>query len=433
LDFANDWLHANASFRMGRINPEGRIDADQYTATGRLDNHFSVGPAILWAPILIIAHTGVLLYDHFGGTTAADGFSRPYLVAMALGTAVYGFLAVLISFSLARRFVPENWAFLAALGIWFGSPLPVYMYFNPSWSHAQAAFAVALFLWYWIRTRGPRAWWQWAVLGLIGGLMLNVYYVSGILLLLPLMESIGAYWSGWRKRTGKIQPARQVFAGNILFAAALLAAFLPTLITKHIIYGSYLNFGYERHWRWNSPALLKVCFSADHGLFSWNSILIPAAAGLAFLRKYDRTLSLYFVVVLGAFLYIIGCYSDWDGISSFGNRFFVPLASVFILGLAAFFDWFARVWQQRPIAAYAATAATAVLILWNLGLVFQWGMHWIPERGPVSWRMAAHNNVAAVPEEAASTLKAYFTGRSALMNRIEQRDIQQLKQSQGTK
>jgi len=47
LDFANDWLHSNASFRMGRIDAEGHINADQYTATGRLDNHFSVGPAIL--------------------------------------------------------------------------------------------------------------------------------------------------------------------------------------------------------------------------------------------------------------------------------------------------------------------------------------------------------------------------------------------------
>ena len=261
LDFANDWLHSNASFRMGRVDAEGQINADQYTATGRLDNHFSVGPAILWSPFLVLAHAGVLLYDHFGGSVAADGFSRPYLVAMALGTAVYGFLAILISFALARRFVPENWAFLAALGIWFGSPLPVYMYFNPSWSHAQAAFAVALFLWYWIRTRASRAWWQWAILGVISGLMMNVYYVSGILLLLPLMESLGAYWTSWREGTGKIQPVRQVFAGNILFAAALVTAFLPTLITKRIIYGTYFDTGYHYHWSLNSPSFLKVCFS----------------------------------------------------------------------------------------------------------------------------------------------------------------------------
>lgn len=432
LDFSNDWLHSNASFRMGRIDAEGHIDADQYTATGRLDNHFSVGPAILWSPFLILAHAGVLLYDHFGGKIAADGFSRPYLVGMALGTAVYGFLAILISFVLARRFVPENWAFLAALGIWFGSPLPVYMYFNPSWSHAQAAFAVALFLWYWIRTRGSRAWWQWAILGAVGGLMLNVYYMSGILLLLPLMESLSAYWSSRGKGIGKIQPARPVFAGNILFAAAMLTVFLPTLITKQIIYGSYLISGYGHHWAWNSPAFLKVCFSADHGLFSWNPILILAAAGLALLCKYDRILSLELIVALAAFLYIIGCYSDWDGISSFGNRFFVPLASLFVLGLAAFFDWFVRVWRERRAATYAATATTAVLLLWNLGLIFQWGLHWIPERGPISWRAAAYNQLAAVPEEAASNLKTYLTSRSALMDRIEQHDVQQLK-SQGAK
>jgi hypothetical protein len=68
----------------------------------------------LWSPFLILAHAGVLLYDHFGGEIAADGFSKPYLVAMAFGTAFYGFLAVLISFNLARRFVPEHSAFLAA-------------------------------------------------------------------------------------------------------------------------------------------------------------------------------------------------------------------------------------------------------------------------------------------------------------------------------
>jgi hypothetical protein len=68
-----------------------------------------------------------------------------------------------------------------------------------------------------------------------------------------------------------------------------------------------------------------------------------------------------------------------------------------------------------------------VLLLWNFGLIFQWGMHWIPERGPISWRVAAYNQVAAVPEEAASDLKTYLISRGALMDRIEQRDVQQLK------
>src|SRR5208282_1343233 len=130
----------------------------------------------------------------------ADGFSKPYRVAMALGTALYGFLALVISFVLARRYVAERWAFLATLGIWFGSALPVYMYFNPSWSHAHSAFMVALFVWYWTTTRPARTASQWAILGAIGGLMLDVYYVSGVLLLLPLLESLAGY--------------RKVFAGS---------------------------------------------------------------------------------------------------------------------------------------------------------------------------------------------------------------------------
>jgi hypothetical protein len=61
-----------------------------------------------------------------------------------LGTAFYGFLGLLLSYSLARKYVAAHWAFLATLGIWGASSVPVYMYFNPAWSHAQSAFAVAL-------------------------------------------------------------------------------------------------------------------------------------------------------------------------------------------------------------------------------------------------------------------------------------------------
>lgn len=430
LDFADDWLHGNGSFRMGRLDAQGHIIADQYTATGRLDNHFSVGPAILWSPFLIVAHADVLLYDHFGGKIAPDGFSKPYLVAMAFGTAVYGFLAVLISFALARRFVPENWAFLAALGIWFGSSLPVYMYFNPSWSHAHAAFTVALFLWYWIRTRGSRAWWQWAILGALGGLMMDVYYISAVLLLIPLCESARLLWSAFKNN--RLQTIRAFVLGNIAFCVATFLVFLPTLITKKIIYGSYLNFGYTERWFWQSPAFFRVCFSSEHGLFSWTPILALAVVGLLFLRQHDRTVALYLLMAFVSYVYAMGCYQNWHGISSYGSRFFVALTPIFIIGLAAFLGWFANVWQSAR-ATVIASSVVGAFILWNLGLMFQWGMHWIPERGPVSWRAAAYNQVVAVPEEAASTFRIYLTSRGTLMDRIEQRDVQQLRQSQGAK
>jgi hypothetical protein len=424
LDFTKDWLAANTSFRMGRIDAEGHIAPEQYTATGHLDNHFSVGPAILWSPFLIMAHLGVLVYDRLGGHVPADGYSTPYVLTMALATALYGFLALVISFRLARKCVLERWAFLATLGIWFGSSLPVYMYFNPSWPHAHSAFTVALFLWYWTATRNVRTWTQWAILGAVGGLMMDVYYVNAVLLLLPLLESLAGYWKA--QKSAGTEMISRLFFGNVLFVAVLLAAFLPTIITKKIIYGSYLKLGYEHVWVWNSPAIFKVCFSADHGLFSWTPTLILAVVGLFFLAKYDWTLGLYSIVAFAATLFTIGCYQSWDGLSSFGNRYFISLTPLFILGLAAFFDWLARIWRERRVPI-VASVATAIFISWNLGLIFQWGTHLIPARGPISWRKAAYNQVAVVPVQATQILKNYLARRKVLMDHIEEEDVKQLK------
>lgn len=422
LDFSQDWLDANTGFRMARVDSHGHINRNQYTATGHLDNHFSIGPAILWSPFLVIAHAGVLLCDRFGAKIPADGYSRPYRLAMAFGTALYGFLAVAISFVMARRFVPERWAFLAALGIWFGSSLPVYMYFNPSWSHAQSAFVVALFVWYWLRTRGARTVAKWAVLGALGGLMTDVYYPNALLLLFPLADSLATYQKSIREHDSA--RATRLLLANILFVIVLVAVFAPTLAVKKIIYGSYFQMGYGGLWNFASPAMLKVSFSSDHGLFSWTPLLLISSLGLFFLRHYDRDFSYKSIAVFAAFLYVIGCYRDWDGLAAFGNRFFISLTSLFIVGLAAFFDNIAR--TRRKGLNEILLTATAALVLWNCGLIFQWGMHLIPPRGPISWRQATYNQVAVVPKQAFSTVEAYFTRRAQLMGKIEQMDMKQL-------
>lgn len=420
LNFEKDWQTANSSFALARLDANGHLRADQYTSTGHVENHFSVGPAILWAPFLIAAHGLVLVADRWGARIPADGFSRPYRLAMGLATALYGFLALLLGFDVARRYVDQRWALLATLGIWFASSLPVYMYFNPSWSHALSAFSVALFLWYWDRTRGHRTWAGWAVLGLLAGLMMNVYYPTAVLLLLPLFESLAMYWRALGGDAA-VQIGRLAWQ-NVLFALVAVVALLPTLITKKIVYGSYFNFGYAEHWFWNSPAFLRVCFSAEHGLFTWTPILIPAVIGLFFVWRYSRLLGLGLLAVFAAYLYLIGCYQDWDGISSFGNRFFVSLTPIFIVGLATALQRLDKLFHERRGVLTGASAAVGLFIVWNLAFVFQWGMHLVPARGPISWKKMAYNQVVVVPVSSANALRDFVFRRQALMERIEETD-----------
>ncbi len=429
LQFEKDWLVGQRNYFSGAI------PLHWYTATGHLNNHFTVGPSILWAPFLTVVHLAVLGFDKLGGHIPADGFSWPYIVTMATTTAFYGFLGLYFSFQVARRYFEERWALLGTIGIWFASSLPMYMYLNPSWSHAHSAFAVALFFWYWQRTRGPRTPTQWAILGLLSGLMLDVYYPNAVLLLLVVWDSVAGYARALRLPGQILVEVRRLFLANVLYVMMVVLAFMPTLITRQIIYGHPFDSGYDpplREWWWTSPVFAQVLFSSNHGLLSWTPILILAVLGLVFLWNYDKSLAASLLVVFVVFAYLISVYPVWHGQASFGNRFFVSLTTIFVFGLSATFSTLAKAWQNPKKAFLGASVITAVLILWNLGLIFQYGTLMIPARGPISWKLAAYNQVVVVPVRLTHVLKRYLVARTQLMEYLEQGDAKQLKSQQRT-
>jgi hypothetical protein len=431
FDFTHDYENANPSFRDPRVDEHGQPKATFRTPTGHLDNHFSVGPAMLWAPFLLVAHAGVLLARALGSPVSADGFSAPYRITMALATAFYGFLGLLLAFRLARQYVEERWALLATFAIWWASSLPVYMYFNPSWSHAHSAFAVALFLWYWHKTLTTRSRGEWFLLALIAGLMLDVYYVNAMVLFVLVAEGIPHYLSAFRRDSAASAEGltlSNLFVSHLLFAFTLLVCLLPTFVTRYIIYGNAFESGYPplRGWPWFSPALLRVLFSSNHGLLAWTPILLFSLLGLfLFWRRTPRPGGPFLSAFL-AFYVFIACCPFWDGLSSYGSRYFVSLTPLFVLGLAVFLDRFSQFFRSRRAAFATIAVPLALLVLWNAGLMFQWGAHLIPARGPVSFSEVAHNQFLVVPRELSADLRRYFFKRNAFMQQIEQRDIQQL-------
>ncbi len=435
LDFTKDYQHANESFRGPRLDESGQPKPEFRTPTGHLDNHFAVGPAILWSPFLLLAHAGVLLARALGSLVVADGFSAPYRITIVLATAIYGFLGLLLAFRLARQYVHERWALLATIAIWWASSLPVYMYFNPSWSHAHSAFAVALFLWYWHRTRSSRSFSQWLLLALITGLMLNVYYANAMVLAVLVVEAARQYLAAFRRdaHAGASASPRvsDLLVRHFLFGAVVLLCLLPTFITRYIVYGGALESGYIplREWLWRSPALLDVLFSSNHGLFSWTPILLFAVAGLFLFWRREPRAGTPLLAAFLAFYLFIACYPDWAGISSFGNRFFVSLTALFILGLSVFLDRLAQFFRSSRTALAAASAVLAVFLLWNAGFMFQWGSHLIPARGPISFSEMIHNQFFVVPRQLAADLRTYLFKRKALMQRFEDRDLRQLEQN----
>jgi hypothetical protein len=341
---------------------------------------------------------------------------------MAASSALYGFLGLLLSFDLTRRYCAEKWAFLATIAIWFASSLPVYMYFNPSWSHAHSAFAVSLYLWYWNRTRWRRSWPQWAVLGALSGLMINVYYLNAIFLALIVWEAVSSY-NQLLNSPGKELALKQL-QYHALFALMTILALTPTLVTKWVIYGKVLESGYPRFssWSWASPKIIAVLFSADHGLLSWTPVLLPALIGFMLLTRTGFAFGAGVLSAFVIYLYCVASFTNWDGLSSFGSRFFISFTPAFVIGLATLLEEFAGLLGNPSKAMRAAGVAVAALIIWNVGLMVQWGTQMIPARGPISWSTMIKNQFVGVPKHVAGDLGEYFGNRSVMMEQIEKRD-----------
>jgi hypothetical protein len=432
LDFTPDYDAANGSFRDARLDENGNPKPIFRTATNHLENHFTVGPAILWAPFLIAAHAGVLVARVFGSSVAADGFSTPYRFAMALGTAVYGFLGLLLGMRLAAKYVGNRWAFLATVAIWWASSLPVYMYFNPSWSHAHSAFMVALFLWYWHQTRETRSTMQWIVLAAIAGLMLNVYYANAMVLAVLAIEAVPQYLCAVRGKQapeGGIGPSVLQLAGrHVLFATVMMVCLVPTFVSRYVIYGNPFESGYVslKDWAWRSPYFLAVLFSSEHGLLAWTPVIALACVGVVIFAMREPRVGGAILAAMLAFYFLIACYPDWAGISSYGNRFFVSLTPIFIIGLSVFFDRTAQFFKLQRTAMATLGTAAALLVAWNFAFIFQWGTHLVPARGPIVWSVMIHNQFAVVPREISMQAQGYLFHRSNLMQQIEQRDIEQM-------
>jgi hypothetical protein len=409
--FENDWRLGYPAIQPGAPNRTDSKNFLGYTRTNHLGNFYAVGPAILWAPFLMVAHLGVLAANALGAHIAADGFSRFYLIAMSIGTALYAFLALIFAYRLAARYFAERWAMLATIGMWLATSFPAYLYVFPAWSHIQSAFAVGLFVLYWDGTRGDFTIRRWAWLGLAAALMINIYYINALFLLLPFLEDCSSVHRVFRGSSACQEHFGTLIRANLAFAVACAVGIAPTLITKLIIFGNPFRSGYTNvsQWHWFSPHLAGVLFSSDHGLLIWTPIVILAIAGLILRRNRIGDLAKYSLVVLVIFTYVVASHVYWDGVASFGNRFFISFTPIFAVGLAATLESFTLIWRETRGAWIRACMIVALLASWNMGFLYQCATGLAPLYGPVAWDEVLYNQFRVVPHDAAHDLANRLT------------------------
>lgn len=418
VDFTNQYKRGDPAFQAFFWTSDGGLRDGRRTPTGLLLNHWSVGPALLWAPWFLVAHGGVLVARALGSSLPADGYSWPYLWLVSIGTVIYGCLALWLSGWVARRLGYTRGVNWAIVGIALGSSLPVYQVFLPFHVHALAAFVVAAFVAYGVRHPGMPGVRHWACWGALAGLMIEVYQINGAFLLVPAWV-----WATTAARHG----AAGALARGVAFVLSAIVVLLPQLIGKALLYGHALKTGYRAaEFDYSDTRFWAVLFSPNHGWLLWTPIVIIALVGLTRAARSDaRVRPLLGAVAL--FYVTIAGYINWHGQSAFGGRFFVSLTVLLVVGLAAAVDWSLE--RPRRIQ-HALSALIVALVVWNAGFIFQWGTNVIPNLGPVNFRQVAINQVTVVPASMLTFIRGYFADRNATRKAVEDEDQSQRRSHQ---
>ena len=343
------------------------------TSTGRVGNHWPVGPAVFWAPFFLIAHAITLIGNVFGATLPSHGYLGLHTTFVYVANSMYGVLGILLLCASLRRFFELNVASLACLVVLLATPLAYYLWPFTPMSHTVSFFAVSLFIWVFLRYGiGLRT-------AICVGLMFlarwqDVLYCLPILFLAgrDLLQNI---------RCGDFRPLNWV-ARHIGMAALFLLTVSPQLIAWKILYG---------HWIMPPSAaqkidfthlhLIKTLFGMENGLLSWHPLLILGVIGLPFMVRIEREWGWYCSIAIALQLIFVSSLQASAG-WSFGNRFLVSALPFFAFGTAALFD---RMWKHN-VLLYASVAVVFFFVVWNQLFVYQYQRGLIPRSLPLTWR-----------------------------------------------
>lgn len=394
-------------------------------ATGRRINYGTMGCAILWSPFYAAAHVTVRARQAAGRDVVADGYSQPYVSAVAYGSACYGFLAIVLSIVAARRLVGSH-ALSSGLIVWIGSPILFYSYIAPPFSHACSAFAVALFVTVWLLVRQRWSAGGSAGLGLAAALMAMVRE-QDVFFALGAVADFGLTVA----RSGRAPDWKRALRAALAGGSAFVAGYLPQLLAYLALNGrpgpSPLV---GRKMSWYAPHALQVLADTEHGFLFWTPLAalalvglvlmtlgagsrwnagaaVPSASALGTPTSDTGRIGGCLLLMVALQVYISGAVESWTVAGAFGQRRFVALTIFLVIGIAAL-----RTAIRRRPARIALNAAIAICVWWNVALMAAFGTSMM-DRQRLELGRNAYDVFVTLPRMAPDLLHRYFTARSS--------------------
>ena len=368
LDLENEIAHADRFMRNAWFTlPDGR----------RVDP-YPVGAAVLWSPVMIVSW----LFDGARGRyddpgawrLASPGFSRRYIVTIALATALEGIAAAALLWITLRRRAGGWPAAAGVLAATLGTPFLYYTVAEPSYAHTASFLACTALLAAVLSPRRAPLW----VLGALWGLVSLVRYqdaVLGILVAPRLLDEVAQSRHAPRRLAIRV----------LEFVIPAFLVFLPQPLFWRQQYGEFAVVPLPQGFmHWAGAPIPAFLFSTWQGAFLWSPALAAGLAGLVFLR--DRRLRAALWAAAALEIYVSAAAGDWWGSASFGARRLVVIGPIAGLGMALAVRQLATTRARR----IAVGLVVAVLVGWTVRLTQFASDGWLPHNAANAPDYARH-------------------------------------------
>jgi hypothetical protein len=198
---------------------------------------------------------------------------------------------------------------------------------------------------------------------------------------------------------------RAAWRGIPAAAIAFVAIYAPQLAVYRVLNGHFGPHASVAHkMKWYSPHAMQVLLSPEHGYFVWTPLALVALLAVAVQVRRNQVVWLCLLVMAALQVYVGGSVDSWTVAGGFGQRRFVALSAILVIGLATLTSHTPRrgMWL----------ATIAVCAYWNVALTAEFATG-LMDRQKLEPAKNAYDAFVTLPRTAPQLAYRYLFDRAS--------------------
>jgi len=295
--------------------------------SGKYVLKYSSGLSVLMSPYFAIAHTIASLNDNY----PADGFSKPYQMAIGLGMLIYAFIGLWFFRKILLEYFSETTVALSILLLVFGTNYLNFSAVDQAMTHSALFAIYALIIWnsinFYKRPSSKIAWF----IGLLIGLAALTRPTEIIAILIPFLWNVNSINSFKTRSLFFLKEWKYI----LICAIGVVAVGSIQLFYWKYITGSWIVYSYgDQGFSWLDPHFYEYWFNPQRGWLRFCPTMFLFFIGALFVirKKYPWVA----VLIFGSlYIYITAA---WD-VTWYGGRAMIQSYPVLFFSIASLIEW----------------------------------------------------------------------------------------------